>query len=78
LEINLELKKGVKFKQHYKKIALNKIIDVLRQKSSEYRELSYNMKEKVYPKLIFWPYEYTKYFTPGIKQKWVNREKVTA
>lgn len=76
LEINLELKKGVKLKKGYKKIALKRIVEVLRQKSSEYKELSLNMKERVYPKLIFWPYEYPKYFTPGLKQKWVNRAKI--
>jgi phenylacetate-CoA ligase len=71
LEINLELKKGLKFKKYYEKIALQEIVKTLREKSSEFRELSNNLKERAWPKLIFWPYEHPKYFTSGIKQKWV-------
>lgn len=76
LEINLELKKGEKFKKQHEEIALRKIAEVLKHKSSEYRELFRNMKEKVYPKLLFWPYEYPEYFTPGSKQKWVKNDKI--
>ncbi|GIW67377.1 MAG: phenylacetate--CoA ligase [Candidatus Parcubacteria bacterium] len=71
LEINLELKKGVVFKKYYEKIALKKIVETLREKSSEYRELSNNLKERAYPKLIFWPYGHEKFFKSGSKHKWV-------
>jgi phenylacetate-CoA ligase len=73
LEINLELKRGVGFKKHYKKIALKRIVEVLKEKSSEFRELSDNLKERTHPKLVFWSYEYPKYFTPGTKQNWVKK-----
>lgn len=71
LEINLELKKDLVVKKHYEKIALETIIETLRKKSSEFRELSGHLKERPYPRLVFWPYEDPKYFTPGTKQKWV-------
>ncbi|GIW66957.1 MAG: phenylacetate--CoA ligase [Candidatus Parcubacteria bacterium] len=71
LEINLELKKGFVFKKYYEKIALKKIVETLRKKSSEYRELSNNLKERAYPKLVFWQYEHQKFFKPGGKHKWV-------
>jgi phenylacetate-CoA ligase len=71
LEINLELRKGFKFKKYYKKKALKKIIESLRAQSSEYRELSNSLKTYTYPKLKFWPYEHQQYFKPGSKQRWV-------
>lgn len=74
LEINLELKSNKKISNSDRKYILEKIIKTLRAKSSEYRELSNNLKEKAYPKLRFWPYEHPLYFKPGSnKQKWVIR-----
>lgn len=75
LEINLELKRGIKFKKYYEKLARKRIVETLIEKSSEYRELSNNLKERAYPKLLFWQYEYPLYFTPGPKQKWVLTKK---
>jgi len=71
LEINLELRKGEKTKKYYERMVLKKIIETLRNRSSEFRELSDNLQSRVYPKLVFWPYEEPKYFLPGTKQKWV-------
>lgn len=71
LEINLELKPNVKISNSDKKFILEKIVKTLKAKSSEYRELSNNLKEKANPKLKFWPYQHPTYFKPGNKQKWV-------
>jgi phenylacetate-CoA ligase len=76
LEINLELKRSFnKIKSEDKKNVLKIIVDTLRKNSSEYRELSNNIKSRAYPKLLFWPYQYPKYFLFANKQKWVEKEK---
>ncbi|MCL4363689.1 hypothetical protein M1328_00430 [Patescibacteria group bacterium] len=73
LEINLELKKGVDQSDVDIDLILKKMIDALRENSSEYRELSDKLKKQAWPRLKFWPNESVNYFQPGIKQKWVKR-----
>lgn len=75
LEINLELKKGARATQALKRLALKKIIAALLVKSSEFRELYRQLKERAVPKIIFWPAEHPLYFKPGTKQKWVLKPK---
>lgn len=72
LEINIELKKDKKVDKVAKEKILKKIVSHLRYRSSEFRELSDYLKERVFPKLVFWPAGHPLYFTPGIKQKWVK------
>lgn len=71
LEINLELKKGARLTLALKKLVLKKVIAALLAKSSEFRELYRQLKDRAVPKIIFWPAEYALYFKPGTKQKWV-------
>lgn len=73
LEISLELKKGRKIFSTIKKLILEKIVSSLRISSSEYRELSDKLGNKVWPQLIYWPYESEVHFKPGVKQKWVKK-----
>lgn len=74
LEINIELKKNINRVSYLtKKSLLKKIVANLREKNSEFRELSDYLKKRAFPKLIFWPYEDPSFFKPGIKQKWVQR-----
>ena len=73
LEINLEMQKGKKISPAKKRLILEKIVSSLRISSSEYRELSDKLGNKVWPKLIFWPYESDIHFRPGVKQKWVKK-----
>jgi len=73
LEVNLELKKDIDFEKQYEEIALKRILEILIEKSSEFRELYKSLGEKVYPKIVFWPYEHHEYFTTGMKQKWVKK-----
>jgi phenylacetate-CoA ligase len=75
LEINLELQKGKNVSKIVENQLLAKILNNLREKSSEFRELSRFLKDKVTPRLVFWPHEDTRYFKPGIKQKWVELQK---
>lgn len=71
LEIILELKSNLKkIDPKYTKIILETIIRTLRERSSEYRELSNNLKEKVYPKIKFLPFETKGVFDLKSKHKW--------
>ena len=73
LEINLELRKGKKASAQFKHQALAKIVTHLRLKNSEFCELSNQLKDRVFPRLIFWPAEHPLHFRPGVKQKWVKK-----
>lgn len=73
LEINLELRKGSLPKKKYERTALIKITETLQKKSSEFRELSTQMKDKTFIKVILWPYEYPEFFMGGMKQKWMRK-----
>lgn len=73
LEILLELKKGInelnkKQIEEIKKI----IVDTLRNKSSEYRELEKDLKEKAHPLIKTLPYEAKGLFEIKSKHKWVR------
>jgi len=74
VELNLELQKNVdpllKLKKLTEKIIKAKLIE----KSSEFAEISRTNNSKNLIKFIYWPYEHPKYFTAGVKQKWVLRE----
>ncbi|MEK7507529.1 MAG: hypothetical protein AAB602_00380 [Patescibacteria group bacterium] len=72
LEINLELRKEKKTHPYLKRRVLKKIVATLREKSSEFRELSNYLEDRSHPRLIFWQNEHPLYFRPGVKQKWVK------
>ncbi|HUY62366.1 MAG TPA: hypothetical protein VMV50_01065 [Candidatus Paceibacterota bacterium] len=71
LEINVELAAGVKDSESIKDALTESIIKSLSSSSDEYRYLYGSIRQKVIPRLVFWPHEHPKYFPPGIKQKWV-------
>jgi hypothetical protein len=73
LEINLELQRNKEISAVLKKHLISKIIKNLREKNSEFHELSNYLKERAEPKLVFWPCEDPLHFKPGIKQKWVKK-----
>jgi len=73
-EINLEQKPKKKIKKAFASELLAEIIKGLREKNSEFRELSDFLGKRTEPKLVFWPYEDPLYFKPGIKQPWVMRQ----
>ena len=74
LEINLEQKPKKKTGKAFSAELLAEIIKSLREKNSEFRELSDFLGKRAEPKLVFWPYEDPLYFKPGIKQPWVVRQ----
>ena len=71
LEINIEQKPGKEASKAFSSELLAEIIKSLREKNSEFRELSDFLGKRSEPKLIFWPYEDPLYFKTGIKQPWV-------
>ncbi len=73
LEINLESRKSNGISMTIKKYLLNAIVENLLQKNGEFRELHKHIKNKAFPKLVFWQNEDPLYFKPGIKQKWVKK-----
>jgi len=73
LEINLELRKKREVSNMLKTQLLNEIVNNLRIKNSEFRELSDFLGDRALPTLVFWPQEDPLYFKPGIKQKWVDK-----
>ncbi len=74
LEINLEQKPKKEAGKAFASELLAEIIKSLREKNSEFRELSDFLGKRAEPKLVFWPYEDPLYFKPGIKQPWVLRQ----
>ncbi|MDR3546941.1 MAG: hypothetical protein P4M11_01465 [Candidatus Pacebacteria bacterium] len=75
IEINLELKPGAQVSKVFTSELLSEIVKNLREKNSEFHELSDFLGKRSEPKLVFWPYEDPLYFKPGIKQSWVIRPK---
>lgn len=73
LEINIELQPSVKQSDSLNEGARELIVNALLKDNSEYRNSYKIMKEKVMPKIVFWPYEDKTYFKSGGKQKWVKR-----
>lgn len=73
LEINLELRKGVEMNKPREAFVARRITDVLKERSSEFRELVKNLDGRVTPRLVFWPHEYPEFFSGTTKQKWVRK-----
>ncbi len=74
LEINVEMKKGVKASPKLRYKVQRAILEGLLKKSSEYRELYRFIGKRALPKVVLWPAEDVTFFQPGIKQKWVIKE----
>jgi phenylacetate-CoA ligase len=71
LEINVELKRGIKEAEPLRAALVESVVKSLSVSSGEYQNNHVNMGERVTPRIVFWPHEHPKYFTPGTKQKWV-------
>ncbi len=73
LEINVELKSGVSETSDLHKLVGEIVFDRLLKENSEYRRTYEDKGHKVFPKIVFWPYEDLTHFRSGIKQKWVKK-----
>lgn len=71
LELNVELnahgKESTTLAAHIQKV----VVSALLEKNSEYANNYASMKDRVVPKIVFWPHEHPTYFKSGVKQKWV-------
>lgn len=74
LEINIELKNGVKVGKFLEKEIVKSINESLLKNSAEHKNNAQMVGERVTPKIIFWTHEHPLYFKSGIKQKWVKKE----
>ncbi len=73
LEINVELKPGVKKASASLKRKVHKIVvENLLIRNAEYRNNYTLLPGRVDPKIILWRHEHPIHFKPGIKQKWVK------
>ncbi|MEK7584994.1 MAG: hypothetical protein AAB455_00525 [Patescibacteria group bacterium] len=72
LEINVELKPGIKAKKSLEKLCCDTIVKNLLNKNAEYKNNHNSLADEVTPRIIFWPYGNDTYFKSGVKQKWVK------
>jgi phenylacetate-CoA ligase len=75
LEINVELKAGEKGSGKLKNDVQKAIIIWLLRENSEFWKTYNEIGPRIYPRIVFWPYEDPMYFKPGGKQKWVIKNK---
>lgn len=75
LEINIELRRGVTDGNPIQEQLVKSIVKSLIASSGEYQNNYINMGDRVVPHLVFWQHEDPKYFSPGVKQKWVVQNK---
>lgn len=73
LEINIEMRRRVVAGRTLASKLRAEIVEDLKQKSTEFRELSRNLGSRAEPQLVFWPNEDPVYFRPDTKQKWVAK-----
>jgi len=76
LQVNVELRPGVKISSRVRKEIQERVLARLLEKNAEYRNNHAAFPERVIPDIVLWPHGDPKYFTPGIKQKWVIKEPV--
>ncbi|MBI4359146.1 MAG: phenylacetate--CoA ligase family protein [Candidatus Nealsonbacteria bacterium] len=77
LEINVELKRGVKGSLSLARQIEKESRQTLASRSTEYNHLlgvgSEKEKERLRPRIVLWPAEHPVHFRPGAKQSWVKK-----
>ena len=77
LEINIELKKGIKPSSSFASTVQKSVIKSLLEKSTEYNYLhgsgSATYRKRLRPKIVLWPHEDLSYFGGG-KQRWTIKQ----
>lgn len=74
LEINVELKKGIKLSSHIIRPIQNKVIDKLKENNSEYLDQYTSNSKSATPTIILWPHHHPLYFGRTGKQAWVKKQ----
>lgn len=75
-EINIELRPNVLIAENTRKEIISTIILWLNKENSEWRDFYADIKirKRIIPKIIYWPYQHSKYFKSGRKQKWASKK----
>lgn len=71
LELNIEMKGADSMPDEIREAVTNGVVSTLIERNGEYKNNHLAMKERVIPRVVFWPYEHQKYFKRTAKQKWV-------
>lgn len=74
LEINIELKPGVRPTKDIERSVERAVSESLLKHNAEHRNNASLMPGKVSPRIILWKHEHPLHFKPGVKQKWVKKE----
>lgn len=75
LEINIELKKGLKPAKTLARRLTGRIVKKLEAINMEYLFLRTHLDKNLVPKVVLWPYQSEKYFRPGLKPRYIHQEK---
>lgn len=74
LVIHLELRRGIaKPERTFSRKVQKIIVDTLLEHNTEYQSNYASYGRKLWPRIIFWPYEHPQYFSGRGKQKWVKK-----
>ncbi len=73
LQVNLELQKGVEPSDELQQLAFKRIQKSMKQKSSEFAEVSKSKSSDDLLQIVLWPNGHPRYFAPGTKQRWVEK-----
>lgn len=74
-EVHIELKKGgIPNKSLAEEISQHVLRQLLKE-STEYRETFREKSHRIAPRVVLWVYEHEQFFRPGIKQKWVLKDR---
>lgn len=73
IQVNVELQKGVEPSDELVRKAVRAIKSSMKSKSSEFAEISKSKASANLVKVILWPNGHPRYFSPGTKQKWVEK-----
>lgn len=74
LEINIELKPGVRPTKDIERSVEHAVSESLLKHNAEHRNNATLMPGKVSPRIILWKHEHPLHFKPGAKQKWIKKE----
>ena len=72
LEINVELKKGIKPSLALAKLLQKCIVSGLQKYNMEYLFLCNHLDKNLKPKIKLWPYQHELYFKPGLKPRYIT------
>lgn len=75
LEVNIEMKRGIQASGQLAKRVQAAVIESLLKRNAEYHNNYRSIPHRMTPKIKLWKHEDAHYFKPGIKQKWVVKNK---